>query len=263
MIKSLIVDDEYLVRIGLRQTIPWSSLGIEVVAEAEDGQSGLELALEHRPDIIITDIKMPFMDGIEFMRRVRESGLDANFIVLSGYGDFEYAKGAIRYGAVEYLLKPVENEKIVDALQQSIQRLRRDQTVLDLGRRKLLSDLVGLLKAIRNKKTKATVRLVEEAVAFLQCHFADNLTVNDIAVHLQISPYYLMHLFKEDLHVTLIDYLTSYRIEQAKRFLNTKNYKIYEVSQLVGYTDPRYFGQLFRKHTGMTPREYIKSSIYE
>ncbi|UVI29749.1 response regulator transcription factor [Paenibacillus spongiae] len=263
MIKALIVDDEYLVRLGLRKTIAWERLGIEIVGEAEDGQTGLEEALKHRPEIIITDIKMPFLDGIEMMKQVKDSRLDVSFIVLSGYGDFEYAKGAIRYGAAEYLLKPVENDKLEEVLERVVGRIAGERTVARLGKEKVYANLVAVLKTVRMRKTKSASPLIDQAVAYIHGHYAEELSIAAIAEQLHISPSYLMHLFKEDMHCTVVDYVTEYRIGQAKRFLKERTYKIYEVSAMVGYQDHRYFGQLFKKATGLTPREFVKSTLYE
>lgn len=263
MITAMIVDDENLVRMGLRKTIPWSDLGIDIVAEAEDGERGLEAALHHRPDLIITDIKMPFMDGVEFMRRVRENGLDAQFIVLSGYSDFEYAKGAIRYGAMDYIVKPVENGKLVEALNRIRDRLLYQKTVTRIGKEKLIADLIAVLRKIRVQKTKVTSKTVEQALDWIHEHYAEEISISSLALRLHISPSYLMHIFKENMHEPIGDYVTAYRMEQAKAFLSLGTYKIYEVSDRVGYSDSRYFGQLFKKHTGLTPREFLKSEMYK
>jgi two-component system response regulator YesN len=263
MIKALIVDDEYLVRLGLKTTIPWTDLGIEIVGDAGDGETGLEMTLEHRPDLIITDVKMPFLNGIEFMKRVSESRLSASFIVLSGYGDFDYAKSAIHYGAVEYILKPIENEKLIEVLRRVKSRIVEERTLARLGQVKVVGDLLTVLKQIRIKKTKLTSKLTEEAIHYIQSNYAEDLSVASIAGSLHISASYLMHVFKEETQQTIVDYVTEYRMEQAKALLKVRKYKIYEISEMVGYRDPRYFGQLFKKWTGMTPKDHIKSKLYE
>ncbi|MFD0714358.1 response regulator [Paenibacillus sp. GCM10027626] len=263
MIKALIVDDEYLVRLGLRKTIAWEQLGIEIVGEAEDGLTGYEEAMKCKPELIITDIKMPFMDGIELMKKVKDSKLEASFIVLSGYGDFEYAKGAIRYGAVEYLLKPIENVQLEEVLHRVVERIAGERTVVRLGKEKVLEDLVTTLKKVRMQKSKPSSKLIDDALAYIHNYYAEELSIASIADHLHISASYLMHLFKEAMQCTVIDYVTEYRMSEAKKLLKTRNYKIYEVSTLVGYQDHRYFGQLFKKATGLTPREFVKSTLYD
>ena len=97
-IKILVVDDEYLVRLGIRETIDWEEHGFSIVGEAADGRKGLELALNKKPDIILTDIRMPFMDGLEFMHQIRSHGLNSKIVVLTGYAEFDYVKTAMDNG---------------------------------------------------------------------------------------------------------------------------------------------------------------------
>lgn len=118
-----LVDDEPIVRMGLKKLIPWEELGFEVICEAENGEEAL-VQLEHNPiDVIITDIGMPIMNGIEFMSQVREKGYVAEMMVLTAYGEFEYAKEAIKYGVVEYILKPIEEDEITATLKNVRKKL--------------------------------------------------------------------------------------------------------------------------------------------
>lgn len=116
MLKALVVDDEYLVRMGITQTIDWAVYGVEIIGEASNGEEGLELALQHRPDVIITDIRMPFMNGLELIEQIREQDMLVGIVVLSGYDEFQYAQAALRYGASTYLLKPINIEELADTV---------------------------------------------------------------------------------------------------------------------------------------------------
>ena len=116
MIKVLVIDDEYFVRVGIRETIDWEAAGVTLVGDADNGETGLQLAKETGPDVVITDIRMPTMDGLEFMKRCREEGLSCEFIVLSAHDEFDYAKTAMQQGASDYLLKPVSNEQLMQAV---------------------------------------------------------------------------------------------------------------------------------------------------
>ena len=120
----MVVDDEYYVRLGIRETIDWGSYGVELVCEAEDGRKGFELALRFLPDIIITDIKMPGIDGLEFMEKCREAGIQSQFIVLSAHEEFSYAKTALKYGASDYLIKPIHNDQMIEAVLRQGERRR-------------------------------------------------------------------------------------------------------------------------------------------
>lgn len=116
MLKALIVDDEYLVRMGITQTIDWAEYNVEIIGEASNGEEGLELALQHRPDVIITDIRMPYMNGLELIEKIREQDMLVGIVVLSGYDEFQYAQAALRYGASTYLLKPINIEELADTV---------------------------------------------------------------------------------------------------------------------------------------------------
>ncbi|MGE5599092.1 MAG: response regulator, partial [Bacteroidota bacterium] len=127
VLSLMIVDDEFLVRIGIRETIPWGEHGFFIAGEAENGEEGLELAKRIQPDIIITDIRMPNMDGLEFMSRLKEEGIDAKVIVLSGYDEFDYAREALKYGALAYLLKPIENHQLLETVRNAGQTIIKER----------------------------------------------------------------------------------------------------------------------------------------
>lgn len=119
MIKVLIVDDEHLVRIGLRMSIDWQENGFELLDEASNGKMALEIIEDKKPDIVITDIKMPGMDGIELIKKIREGNSLIKFIVLSGYNDFELVREAMKLGAVDYLLKlSLKPENLLEILKK-------------------------------------------------------------------------------------------------------------------------------------------------
>lgn len=127
-IKVLIVDDEPLVRRGIRSLIDWERLGFFICGEAEDGQSALEQIAKYQPSLVLLDIRMPQMSGTEFMRLARASGFDGEFIILSGYPDFQYAQTAIRYGASFYLSKPIDEKELEDAVLSVKERLEKQHS---------------------------------------------------------------------------------------------------------------------------------------
>ena len=129
MLKVVIVDDEALVRLGLQSMLRWEELGYEIVGEATNGQQGLDLIMQSDPDIVITDIKMPVMDGLEMMRLAAEAGRNPRFIVLSGYDEFQLVKRAMKLGAEEYLIKlDLEPNTLAEALLQRESRLWHSAT---------------------------------------------------------------------------------------------------------------------------------------
>lgn len=132
--RLLIAEDELWLRKRLVSTIDWSSYGISEVYEAEDGGEALEIALKEKPDIVITDIRMPELSGIDLMKKLNENSIFSKMIVVSGYDDFEYAQGALRMGAINYLLKPVDEEELLDSFKRCVEELKKEknkETVFD------------------------------------------------------------------------------------------------------------------------------------
>lgn len=154
MLKLLIVDDEPIVRRGLRQTLPWEQLGITVVGEAKNGIEGLEMAIALKPDIVITDLKMPKLDGIGMIEKIKAAKLNPKFVILSGYGEFSYAKKAIDNEVASYLLKPVSTEEMLKTIEAVVRKiedkrsLSQGQAILESSRedmkRRLIRKLVRL-----------------------------------------------------------------------------------------------------------------------
>ena len=151
MLKVFLVEDETVIREGLRDRIPWEQYGYRFVGEAADGEVALPLIRKTRPDVLITDIKMPFMDGLELSRLVKKTLPRTRIIVLSGYNEFEYAKEAIKIGISDYLLKPVSSAGLIDALKKAADEImelllavnRRGNTVLLVTHEQRYADLCG------------------------------------------------------------------------------------------------------------------------
>ena len=153
MLKVLIVDDEAVVRRGIVLGIDWASLGCAVVGEAANGEEGLAAAERYSPNLIITDVRMPHMDGIEMMRVLRERGSTAHVIVLTAYNDFDYARSALRFGAADYLLKPFRDQELIAA----IERVREKDEAF--SSRSAQDDLLALPKGLLSffEKTKVGI----------------------------------------------------------------------------------------------------------
>ena len=127
MLKIFLVEDESIVREGLRDNIPWQQYGYQFVGEAGDGEMALPLIQKTKPDVLLTDIKMPFMDGLELSRLVKKALPKTQIIVFSGYNEFDYAKEAIKIGISDYLLKPVTSVSLMDALKKVADKIQEEQ----------------------------------------------------------------------------------------------------------------------------------------
>ena len=241
MEKVLIVEDEALVRQRIILSVDWAALDCMVVGEASNGEEALELAAQYAPSLILSDIRMPKMDGLEFLRRLRAKGNTASVIFITAHDSFEYARAALRLGASDYLLKPLQ----AGELEQAIRNLQQPGVVCTAA-----DPLQDLKKGDRS-------HYVLEAMNYIGAHFSDaDMTVRTVAEALGISEGYLSHVFKKETSYTLLNYLTRYRVQKAMNLLNDYKKKVYEVAELVGYRDTTYFSTTFKKFVGLSPSEY-------
>lgn len=400
MKKVMLVDDEILIRENIRDCIPWAQEGFTYCGDAPDGEVALPLIDQHVPDILITDIKMPFMNGLELSRIVRDKYPEMKIIILSGHDEFEYAREALRLGVEDYCLKPVSAADIVKLLQEvscKIDRQRQERERLEKLANRLASqrDVVGTtvgaersgvtgygadgvsigmglsmgvaaagstpshvhldrqrfvsflkvgvqaeaelfihdylsplrgidwsaasygryalndltvecwqaarellrspeLTAEENQRfaqAAAAVRSSDDAVqylllvaeqfwawraqaagrysdqlrdvkTFIDAHIGDDkLSLQDAAAHVRMSPSHLSKVFAQETGETFIEYVMQMRIRKAMELLLATNDKTYEVAFKVGYNDAHYFSNVFRKATGMTPRDFRKRGV--
>lgn len=155
MLKVLIIDDEPYVREGLKYIIDWKANGFEVCGEASNGDEGYDRILELKPDVILLDIQMPGRQGLDILKDIRNKGVNGKFIIISGYSNFDYAKKAIRYGVKDYLLKPIEEEELLEIvlkLKKEIEEEKKSQSYLEQNKTALRHYLLGQL--ILNKEIK-------------------------------------------------------------------------------------------------------------
>ena len=243
MLKVLIVDDETLVRRGIVLGVDWAARGCVVVGEAANGEEGLEAVERYQPNLIITDVRMPRMDGIEMMNRLRQRGCRAHVIVLTAHSDFSYARSALQFGADDYLLKPFRDQELIAAIDK-VRQKERDLTALTP------QDTLPLVKGDKSK-------YVLQALEYIADHYSDqDISITMIAAHLGVSEGHLSHVFKKETSYTIVSYLTQYRVHTAMKLLQDCRYKVYEVAEMVGYRDVAYFGSTFKKLVGMSPSEY-------
>lgn len=248
MMKVLVVEDEEMIRKGIVLAVDWAALDCVVVGEAANGVQALEAVERYDPSLIITDLKMPVMDGLEMLRQLRERGNNAFVIILTAYDSFAYAQTALRLGAVDFLLKPFHDGELEQAVTRLKQRMDRAGQGGEKGPAPL--PLPELKKGDKSK-------YVLEAMAYIGEHYHEpNIGVAAIAQHLGISEGHLSHTFKKETDYTLLNYLTRYRIHRAMELLRDCRLKVYEVAEQVGYRDIAYFSATFKKLVGMSPSEY-------
>lgn len=243
MFKILVVDDETIIRRGIMLGVDWASMDCIVAGEAANGTEGLEAVRQYNPNIIITDVRMPHMDGIQMLTELRRQNCPASFILLTAYSDFEYARSALKLGAVDYLLKPFQTQELTGAITR-IRQKEKEQTILTP------QNVLPLTKGDKSK-------YVLKALQYIADHYMDaDISITSIASHLAVSESHLSHVFKKETSYTVIGYLTQYRMHMAMKLLTDHRYKVYEVAEMTGYRDLAYFGHMFKKTVGISPSEY-------
>lgn len=258
MIKVVIVEDEQLTRKGLVITTPWEEFDCKVVGEAANGIEGIDIIKRLKPDIVITDVRMPKMNGIEMIKAM-ENVTDTEYIIISGYDDFKYAQKAISLGVKEYLLKPVEDNQLFKALTKTVKYVENKKTNVKYDNN-IEHDLLDFKEYNPNDSTESKKKYVVKAVEYIVKNYYKEIIIKEVAEGLYISESYLSRLFKKETGYTFVDYLTRYRIKKAIELLKDDIIKIYQVAELVGFKDSRYFSSIFKKYIGITPTEYKENS---
>ncbi len=265
MIKVVIVEDEKLFRRELSITTPWEELGCELMGEAENGLEGLKLIKRVRPHIVITDIRMPGLDGLDMIKTARNNNYHPQVILLTGYSDFEYARSALRLGVIDYILKPVDDTQLYTLIKQIVQRIKN--YIAHNEAAESFDILKGSRLSLFNEYFKphgnnVVDRYVQLAIDYIHANYQTDIALHDTSEHLKISAGYLSRMFKECTGYTFLKYLTLFRLRQSILFLKEPHLQVGEIAYKSGFVNPGYFIQIFRRYTGVTPGQYRKGLIY-
>ncbi len=236
MYRVVLADDEPLLLEELKLTLPWKTQGFEVCATAYDGKAAKKAVIDYKADLLITDIRMPEIDGLSLISQLSQL-ISCKYIVMSGFNDFEYAVQAMRLGVVDFLLKPIDNKVVLT----------------------LLTKIKNQLSAAPNEeRVKDTYKNahIRKAIEYMEENYSKNLTIKDVALALYISESYLSKLFAKFAGVGFNSYLNSIRIAKAIELLRSESFKVNEIAEAVGYNDYRYFDIVFKKQTGTTPLKF-------
>ncbi len=255
--RVLIVEDEPLMRDYLHNQISVIHPAFRAVSAAHDGLAALELLNSNAYDLIISDIRMPGMDGLTLVERMRAMGCETPVILLSGYDEFEYARKAVHLGVVEYLLKPLNDEALhetLDRLRQDIAQSRKTARLPDDLSPKSIARFVASCFA---DSTAEHTMLAERAAIYITAHFTEQITQSDVADALGVTPAYLSSVFHEEKGESYTKFLTRLRMTQAALLLKTNPaLTIQSVAEQTGYLSDKHFISVFKRYFGMTPNEY-------
>ena len=247
MLRVLIVEDEEFIRRGLLCTIDWTGMGCVVVGAASDGKEGLELLRTERPDVVLTDIRMPRMDGIAMAERAQEEGILPQIIFLTSYAEFDYAKKAIALHAADYLLKPVDEAELSALMQRLI--------AAGTGARMGITEGIDWRRYFEDETLNPYVR---HAMERIQHDYREKLSIELLAEEAGVSASYLSRKLKEVTGQTFLEMLTRERLQNAIAQLASGRYRVYEVAEENGFGDYKNFCTVFKKHMKSSPREFLQ-----
>ncbi|MZQ86907.1 response regulator [Paenibacillus sp. 5J-6] len=249
MYKLLLVEDEELIRNGIRRLMPFEKFNITEIIEAGNGEEAYKLFLAHRPDIVLLDINIPKMNGLDFARKAKEMKPNVKIAVITGYDYYDYAVTSLKIGIDDYVLKPVSKEDVYEVLQKLVGKLQSEQQQSEL--QSLVSDYKSTLQASDESDNKASIaKIIDENIANPEFSLAN------LADQKGFSTGYMSVLFKRLFTIAFQDYLIAARLERAKLQLLVSDLKVYEISTAVGFDNPNYFSAAFKKKFGMSPLQY-------
>lgn len=234
----LVVDDEYNSRMGVTFTLEqWGEDRVKVDM-ADNGKQAIRLLGENPYDLLITDIRMPLMSGIELLETLRGEQNKINTILLTGFAEFEYAQKALRLGAVDYLLKPIRQEQLIASVGKVFQS-KSEET----------ANLLSYGIPSSNAYILSAVKYIHESIGM-------PLSIKEIAQHVHLNPSYLSVLFKEETGVSFSDYVIRLRMKRAKELLYHSPLSMDSISEQIGLQTASYFIRIFKKYEGITPKQY-------
>lgn len=240
MTKVLLIDDEEIIRRTIRKMGRWEDFGMEVVGDAENGLLGLQMIERMRPDVVFLDMRMPGLTGVEVIEALLEKGIRVKLVVVSGFDSFEYTRMAIRYGAIDYLLKPIERGEFNALLGRLAHALELEYEVS--GTPENPGPEGDTLAAIRR-------HILQDCT--------QPLSLESMASEFFLNKEYLSRAFKKRYGIGITSLIHTRRLALAKELLK-QGFKVRDVAERTGYEDVNYFGRVFRKYEGISPSEYTE-----
>jgi len=262
MWKVILVEDEIFVRESVREIIDWNSMGFEVVGEAGNGIEALQLIKHEKPDLVIADIIMPQMDGVELLRKSREEGLTAKFVMLTCMSEFEYMRKAMEYGASNYILKLSMNVKdLRETLGKIGAELDKEAMLRGMVRKERADNTLTVAKEpVQPPALEFTHPEVNKIIAYINENYDQDLSVKLLSQYVVMGENYVSALFKKKTGQTLIHYLHQVRVDKAIWYLKNTKLSISEIGQKVGFANDNYFIKIFKRLTKQTPSQYRKEN---
>lgn len=240
MYNLLLVDDEADTREALSSYFPWENIGFQIIGQCGNGKEALDFIQSHEKiDVVLTDIKMPIMSGIELAEAIRERKHNIRIIFLSSYREFEYAQKALQYRVSNYIVKPAKYQALLDVFGELKNELEASEPSMAQPSSGGNND--GLI--------------ITQIKSYIQTHYKD-ANLEDAAKQVFLNANYLSYLFKQKTGQNFTDYLIGVKMKEAMQLLRQNEYKTYEISEMVGYSNAKNFTRTFKNYYGKPPSEY-------
>lgn len=242
-LRVLLVDDEIIIREGFKRLFDWEAHDCEIIGEASDGMEALAQIDNLCPDIVIMDINIPIMSGLKVIQLSRIMHPQIAYVIVSGYDDFSYCQQALRLQITDYILKPVNYEEFGSCI---------DNLKISLFEHQM-----------EEESEEQEGRTITGITRYLQEHLSEELSLSVLAGHFHLNAQYISQLFKNEIGVGFLTYLTNIRMEKAKKLLVSTSLSVTEIAGQVGYGDYRVFTKVFKKSEGTTPSQYRRDFLIE
>ncbi|MBM7854159.1 YesN/AraC family two-component response regulator [Desulfohalotomaculum tongense] len=244
----LIVEDELIELEFLKSIVAENFLHKDKIITCQSGIQAVKLAKQYRPNIIVMDIRIPEMDGLQALQEIRKFLPEAYVMIISACSDFSYAQTAIRLRVHEYLLKPIKPSVFKKLFHDLLTAAAACQANAD--------------EEITEPKTNQRY-FIEKAIKYIHNNFKQKLPLKLVASHVFLNPQYFSRIFKKEVGISYVEYVNKLKIEYACKLLETTNYPAYRISSECGFTDPSYFNRVFVQQMNMTPKEYRTKHLYD
>jgi YesN/AraC family two-component response regulator len=247
MYKVIIIDDEPIIVQGLSRTIDWEEYGCQIVATAYDGMEGAEIIRKHHPNIIISDIAMPGLDGLSMVAGLKSEFPDMEISILTGYRVFDYALRAVNLGVTRFLLKPSNMKELEEAIDTMVCNLKAKNILPETSLRNsddIMSD------------NAASSFIVQNAILYIEKNYSLKLTLCDVAEKTYVSQWHLSKLLNQHIGKNFSEILNEVRIREATKLLKDPHLRICDIAEMVGYVDMAHFSRMCKKILGIPATEY-------
>lgn len=245
MLKILIADDEVIERKYLTSVFQKHTDKFKLIATAQNGKEIVELADKYKPDVIIMDISMPCMSGLDASYIIKQKHPETIILLNTAYAEFEFARKAVEYSLDAYLLKPAKEPQIIETIFNCYNK-KTKQTATP-------SQYVNSVVTEHKSTSNHTISMIKE---YINEHFHQNLTLEELADLAHFSPSYLSRLFHNTTGLTLKTYITLKRLENAEFLLKNSSLNIHEIAFNCGFPNVSHFNRVFKAHTNLSPMEY-------